>query len=138
MSIRDTSSKEKCPFCEQFQESFVDANSYAFVIRDTFPVTKLHTLVIPRRHIASYFDLYEYEVIALHELLTSQQSAIRAVDPSVTGFNIGINCGADSGQTIFHCHIHLIPRRKGDVTNPSGGIRHIFPGKGDYLSTRSD
>ncbi|WP_079254079.1 HIT family protein [Endozoicomonas arenosclerae] len=73
-------------------------------------------------------------MLAIHELLRNQKHRIEALDSSVTGFNIGVNCGADSGQTVFHCHFHLISRRKGDVTNPRGGIRHMIPDKGDYLS----
>ena len=128
----------KCLFCDISQQRILVSNSYAYAIRDGFPVTNLHTLIIPKRHVDTYFDLSAEEVAAVHELLCSQKKAIEALDSSVSGFNIGMNCGKDSGQTIFHCHIHLIPRRKGDVANVRGGIRHMFPDKGDYLSALSD
>jgi len=107
-------------------------NDLAFAMRDGFPVTPEHSLIIPKRHVVDYFDLTPAELVACHELLVKQRTEIRTVDPVVSGFNIGINAGASAGQTIFHCHIHLIPRREGDVANPRGGVRHLMPGKGDY------
>ena len=91
-----------------------------------------HRLVIPKRHAAEYFDLGQPELNAVNQLLTKHKVLIESEDPTVSGFNIGINCGEDAGQTIFHCHIHLIPRRKGDVKEPRGGIRHLIPEKGYY------
>lgn len=81
---------------------------------------------------ATYFDLGQAEINACNELLRKTRELILQKDSDVTGFNIGINNGEDSGQTIFHCHIHLIPRRKGDVENPRGGVRHLMLGKGYY------
>lgn len=107
-------------------------NQLAYAIRDGFPVTDLHTLVIPKRHTATYFDLTSQELLACDELLRSLREQILAQDPLVQGFNIGLNAGAAAGQTIFHCHFHLIPRRVGDVENPRGGVRHLIPGKGYY------
>jgi diadenosine tetraphosphate (Ap4A) HIT family hydrolase len=80
----------------------------------------------------TYFDLREDEVLACNRLLQELRAAISAEDPTVDAFNIGMNAGESAGQTIFHCHIHLIPRRKGDVENPRGGVRHLIPGKGFY------
>jgi superfamily II DNA or RNA helicase/diadenosine tetraphosphate (Ap4A) HIT family hydrolase/HKD family nuclease len=121
-----------CPFCDVPLHRIIASNSLAYAIRDRFPVTTGHTLVIPRRHVADYFGLHSNEYLACNELLGEIRESILAADQDVQGFNIGINSGSVAGQTIFHCHIHLIPRRKGDVENPRGGIRHIIPGKGNY------
>jgi diadenosine tetraphosphate (Ap4A) HIT family hydrolase len=104
----------------------------AYAIRDGFPVTPLHSLVIPKRHVPDYFGLEAEELLAIDRLLHQLRAEILAQDPEVTGFNVGINAGAVAGQTIFHCHVHLIPRRSGDVKNPRGGVRHVIPGKGFY------
>jgi len=121
-----------CLFCEIPPHRIIDSNSLAYAIRDMYPVTELHTLVIPRKHTPSYFDLDQSEIHAITELLKRIQSCIREQDASVEAFNIGINDGEVSGQSIPHCHIHLIPRRKGDVREPRGGVRHTIPGRGNY------
>jgi diadenosine tetraphosphate (Ap4A) HIT family hydrolase len=82
--------------------------------------------------VATYFDLTDEERQSIHKLLEAQRETIEAEDSSVEGFNIGWNCGEVAGQTVFHAHVHLIPRRKNDVENPVGGIRHLIPGKGNY------
>lgn len=124
-----------CLFCEISSERVIASNSLAYAIRDNFPVTPLHTLIIPRRHVLDYFSINKEELIACDELLKQIKSEINVLDPAVDGFNIGMNAGASAGQTIFHCHIHLIPRRSGDVENPKGGVRHLIPGKGYYDAT---
>ena len=127
--------EERCPgclFCEIPSHRIIDSNLLGYVIRDMYPVTTLHTLIIARRHVASYFDLSESEISAITELLKRNRSLIMEEDASVEAFNIGVNDGEVSGQTIQHCHIHLIPRRKGDVRKPRGGVRHTIPGRGDY------
>ena len=106
----------------------------AFSIEDKYPVTKYHTLVCPKRHVQSFFELGAAEYKACIALLVEMKKTISKKDSTVTGFNVGINDGTDSGQTISHCHIHLIPRRKGDVADPEGGIRNLIPGKGKYSS----
>lgn len=121
-----------CIFCDIGREKIFLENEHAFVIRDSFPVTQRHSLVIPKRHVADFFDLTEEEVLACYTLLKQARMKILKQDESVNGFNVGINSGAEAGQTIFHCHIHLIPRRKGDVDAPRGGVRHLIPGKGSY------
>ncbi len=121
-----------CLFCQLHPDAILLQNDLAFAIRDGFPVTPLHTLVIPKRHAADYFSLTREELMACDELLRRLREMILRDDPSVAGFNIGINAGAAAGQTIFHCHLHLIPRRPGDVPNPRGGVRHIIPGRGSY------
>jgi len=121
-----------CLFCNVGEERLIAGNDLAFAIRDGFPVTELHSLVIPRRHVSDYFELTEEELLACNELLRIVKEEILARDESVKGFNVGANSGLVAGQSVFHCHIHLIPRREGDVPNPKGGIRHVIPGKGAY------
>ena len=123
---------EGCPFCDFPKDRILAQNELAFAIRDGSPVTLLHTLVIPKRHISGFFELGTSEMKACNVLLLWAKGAIREEDASVAGFNVGINIGEAAGQTIFHCHIHLIPRRHGDVESPRGGVRHVIPGKGDY------
>jgi diadenosine tetraphosphate (Ap4A) HIT family hydrolase len=91
-------------------------------------------LVIPRRHASDYFSLNKDELVACHELIQRVREMVLSEDTTVTGFNVGVNIGAAAGQTILHCHFHLIPRRNGDVANPRGGIRNVIPGKGDYIA----
>jgi ATP adenylyltransferase len=124
--------EEGCLFCEMSKDRIIAENELAYVIRDGYPVTELHTLVIPRRHVASYFELGRPEINACNELLESAKEDIQKSDRLVKGFNIGINIGEEAGQTIFHCHIHLIPRRAGDVGNPKGGVRGVIPAKQSY------
>ena len=90
---------------------------------------------MPKRHVENYFELNQDELDSCHKILRLQKTEIQKHDSAVEGFNIGMNSGEVAGQSIFHCHIHLIPRRKGDVENPQGGVRHVLPGKGFY--TRS-
>lgn len=121
-----------CLFCESTTRTKVLENAHAYAVWDQFPVTKHHLLIIPKRHTTDYFGLTQEEKTACDELLTEGRALIRNKDDTVAGFNIGMNCGKAAGQTIFHCHIHLIPRREGDVSEPRGGIRHTIPGKGNY------
>ena len=122
----------KCIFCELENHSIVSSSKFFHVIRDSFPVTPLHTLIIPKRHVETYFDLNEEECGELSSVLKSERASIQNIDESVKAFNIGINAGAESGQTIFHCHIHLIPRRSGDVRDPRGGVRGVIADKQKY------
>jgi ATP adenylyltransferase len=123
---------KECLFCKLDKPKIEAQNELAIVIRDGFPVTPLHTLIIPKRHVADYFGLYQPEINAINQLLAEQKASITKTDPAITGFNIGMNCGESAGQTIYHCHVHLIPRRDGDVPKPRGGVRNVIPGKGDY------
>jgi diadenosine tetraphosphate (Ap4A) HIT family hydrolase len=122
-----------CVFCEMPDTRIIDENELCYVVRDGFPVVVGHILVIPKRHVTDYFGLWQPELNSVNMLLKKHQELIRAEDATVTGFNMGTNCGAVAGQTIAHCHIHLIPRRSGDVENPVGGVRHVIPNKADYL-----
>jgi ATP adenylyltransferase len=110
----------------------IEENELAYAILDGFPVTPYHTLIIPKRHTSTYFEISRSESNACNSLINKAKKFIEKEDPEVSGFNIGINNGESAGQTIFHCHIHLIPRRKNDVEKPRGGIRNVIPGKGDY------
>ena len=122
----------ECVFCDVDSNRIVQQTGLFVVIRDLFPVANLHTLIIPKRHVASYFDLTDDELREAHHLLNVQRQEILKTDSTVSGFNIGINVGSDAGQTVFHCHVHLIPRRKGDVDNPRGGVRGVIPEKRVY------
>ncbi len=123
----------ECRFCSIPPARVIAANALAFVIRDAFPVTPLHTLVIPQRHVPDFFGLSPEEREACAELIHQLRRDILREDPQVEGFNIGTNAGEVAGQSIFHCHIHVIPRRRGDVPNPRGGVRMVIPHKGTQM-----
>ena len=122
-----------CLFCNVKESGLADANELAYVSYDTYPVTDQHCLIIPKRHVKSYFDLTEDEIIACNHLIKKIKKKIEDKDRKVKGFNIGTNSGKVAGQSIMHCHIHLIPRRKGDVSNPQGGVRSVVPLKQHYI-----
>jgi diadenosine tetraphosphate (Ap4A) HIT family hydrolase len=124
--------KSECIFCQMDSGRIFMENRLACCVFDNFPVTDYHSLIIPKRHVSGYFDLTEAEVAACNELLRGLKTVIDRRDSKVSGYNIGVNCGETAGQSIFHCHIHLIPRRKGDIANPRGGVRHVIPNRGCY------
>jgi diadenosine tetraphosphate (Ap4A) HIT family hydrolase len=101
------------------------------VIRDVYPVSDGHTLVIPFRHVADFFDLHDEELAAVFRLVREAKAALGS-EYSPTGFNVGINVGRGAGQTVEHAHVHVIPRYAGDVENPTGGVRNVIPEKGRY------
>ena len=122
-----------CPFCYQnIRERIVAEKGSMAAIPDGFPVTEGHCLIIPRRHTPDYFSLTRRELADADELLRVLKDRVTGGDPSVTGFNVGVNCGLDAGQTILHAHIHLIPRRAGDTPHPRGGVRGVIPEKMSY------
>jgi len=121
-----------CMFCEIPEERIIAYNALAFATRDKYPVTELHTLVIPKRHVRTSFDLFEPEMRAINQLLDKLRTEIITKDTSVSGFNVGMNNGYTAGQTVDHAHVHLIPRRQGDVQDPTGGVRGVIPGKASY------
>jgi ATP adenylyltransferase len=121
-----------CIFCQLQAERIIASNALALAIRDNYPVTELHMLVIPKRHAPTFFDLFEPEKRAINQLLNGLRIEIMKKDASVSGFNIGMNSGDAAGQTISHAHVHLIPRRQGDVQDPRGGVRGVIPGKATY------
>ena len=116
-----------CLFCHIKESDLADENELAYSSYDTYPVSDLHSLIIPKRHIKDYFELSDDEVIACNELIKKTKDKILLKDPLVKGFNIGTNAGKFAGQSVLHCHIHLIPRREGDVENPQGGVRSVIP-----------
>lgn len=120
-----------CPFCSVQQDKIITQNSLTFTVRDTLPVSSGHTLILPKRHIASIFEATKDEVAALWAALQQARGGLLQ-EFSPDGFNIGINDGLAAGQTILHLHVHLIPRYKGDMPDPRGGIRWIFPDKAVY------
>ena len=115
-----------CRFCEVVAAP-VSSNALAFAIRDGNPVTPLHTLIIPRRHVESFFDLDGTERDAIFTLLDEMRSELQHQDDTIAGFNIGVNDGEAAGQSVAHVHVHLIPRRRGDVESPRGGVRGVIP-----------
>lgn len=120
-----------CPFCALPPERILLADDHALVIRDGFPVAPGHTLVIPRRHVGSFFAISPVERASLLQLLDQARLQLdREFAPA--GYNVGINDGAAAGQTVPHLHIHLIPRYVGDIADPRGGVRWVMPEKAKY------
>lgn len=120
-----------CPFCTFDTSRIIASNNHAIAIRDGFPISEGHTLIIPKRHIASLFEATSEEQVALLDLLgLARQQLLDELKPD--GFNIGLNDGTAAGQTVMHLHIHLIPRYLGDQPDPRGGVRWIFPDKAAY------
>jgi diadenosine tetraphosphate (Ap4A) HIT family hydrolase len=120
-----------CPFCALPLERIIDSNDLALVIRDGYPVSPGHTLVITKRHIGSWFEITQSEQQALLDLL-AKAKAILETEFKPDGYNIGVNDGPTAGQTVPHLHMHLIPRYEGDQEDPRGGVRWIIPGKAKY------
>lgn len=120
-----------CPFCQLDAACIVFSDDVTLVIRDAFPVSPGHTLIIPRRHVGSFFELTPPERASMFELLTQAKAELDGtLQPD--GFNIGINDGAAAGQTVPHLHLHLIPRYRGDTPDPRGGVRWVLPAKAKY------
>ena len=130
MIIRDPNNP--CLFCNIKKSGLAKENELAYASYDTYPVSEMHCLIIPKRHVKDYFDLTEEEVIACNKLIKGVKKEVEIKDSTVKGFNIGTNSGKIAGQSIMHCHIHLIPRREGDVENPQGGVRSVIPKKQHY------
>jgi diadenosine tetraphosphate (Ap4A) HIT family hydrolase len=124
-----------CPFCTLPPERIIDSNESGVVIRDGFPISPGHTLIIPNRHVGSFFELEGNERAQLLTLLDSAKAVLDA-EFKPQGYNIGINDGPAAGQTVPHLHIHLIPRFTNDRPDPRGGVRWIIPEKADYWSHR--
>ncbi len=121
-----------CLFCNSEKSGCAHENELAYASYDSYPVSEYHCLIIPKRHIKDYFDLSNEELIACNKLIKILKKEITNKDSSVKGFNLGTNIGKVSGQSILHCHFHLIPRREGDVENPQGGVRSVIPKKQHY------
>ncbi len=121
-----------CLFCNSKSSGVAHENDLAYASYDTYPVSKHHCLIIPKRHVKDYFKLSNKELIACNDLIKIIRKEIINKDNTVKAFNIGTNIGKISGQSIMHCHIHLIPRRDGDVKNPQGGVRGVISSKQHY------
>jgi diadenosine tetraphosphate (Ap4A) HIT family hydrolase len=123
--------QHRCPFCHLEKLRITLENYCAVAFRDAFPVTEGHTLVVPRRHVASLFELSDEEQAAVWKLVALVRAKLaRELNPD--GFNIGVNDGAAAGQTVPHAHVHVIPRREGDVADPRGGLRWVLPARARY------
>ena len=121
-----------CLFCNSKISGIAHENELAYASYDTYPVSDQHCLIIPKRHVVDYFELSNEELIACNELIKIVKKEVLDKDQSVKAFNIGTNAGKMAGQSIMHCHIHLIPRREGDVDNPQGGLRSVISKKKHY------
>lgn len=125
--------KAGCIFCSpDIQSRIVATYGTVFAVKDKYPVTPGHLLIIPYRHTEDYFSMTQEERRDAEELLRVLRSKVLEEDRSVAGFNVGMNCGASAGQTVMHAHIHLVPRRDGDTHDPRGGVRGCVPGKMEY------
>jgi diadenosine tetraphosphate (Ap4A) HIT family hydrolase len=124
-----------CPFCKLPQDLIVDQDDLALVIRDGFPVSPSHTLVVPKRHMGSFFELGQEEIEAMMALLKKAKAGLDQ-DFNPDSYNIGVNDGPQAGQAVPHVDMHLIPRYRGDVEHPRDGIRWLIPEKADYWSDR--
>jgi diadenosine tetraphosphate (Ap4A) HIT family hydrolase len=122
-----------CPFCNVDPRRVLHASAAAMALTDAYPVSPGHCLIVPRRHVASWFDASDEERAQMLALLDSARRSIQDTHQPA-GFNIGINEGTTAGQTVPHLHIHLIPRYEGDVPDPRGGIRWVLPKRADYWS----
>ncbi len=123
--------ERRCIFCEPVASRLIAADPLAYAIRDVFPVSMGHTLIIPRRHVAGLFDATDEELKAIFRLLRiCRDELMQAYTPD--GYNVGVNIGRAAGQTIFHLHVHLIPRYSSDCADPTGGVRNVIPGSGPY------
>jgi diadenosine tetraphosphate (Ap4A) HIT family hydrolase len=125
----------ECPFCDEERVAGATVvREKVFAVEDLFPVTKGHLLIIPRRHTPDFFSMTKEEKECAFDLIDHLRLRIQSADPEIGGFNVGMNCGEVAGQTVMHAHIHLIPRRRGDTPDPSGGVRGVIPEKRKYLS----
>ena len=122
-----------CLFCNTNSKEYLIENDLAFATFDSYPVSKNHLLVIPKRHVENYFDLSNDEILACNEIIKLSKKKLEKDDQTIKGFNLGSNNGIVAGQSINHCHIHMIPRRSGDVDNPQGGVRAVISSKQHYV-----
>ncbi len=123
--------ESECPFCSLTHDRVRYDNGTFAVIRDGYPVAPGHSLIISRRHVASWFDLTDEELASLNDALRWARTDVEA-ELGPDGYNLGVNDGVAAGQTVMHVHIHLIPRYEGDCPDPRGGVRWLFPGKAKY------
>lgn len=130
---RRTPRRAACVFCSaSFRDTAVLENRTVVAVPDAFPVAPGHHLVLPRRHAADFFDLTAQERADTMEALDALRARLLTQDPTIEGFNVGMNCGPAAGQTVPHAHTHLIPRRRGDTPDPRGGVRGAVPARMSY------
>ena len=122
---------EECIFCQVPKDEIVAESNLCLAFYDRYPVSPGHMLIIPKRHVASYFELTADEINAMQTMLLEMKDVVQALYKP-DGFNIGVNVGEAAGQSIFHVHMHLIPRYTGDVEYPRGGVRGVIPEKQNY------
>ena len=120
-----------CIFCNLPRSEKIAESDLCFAMFDGFPVSKGHVLIIPKRHVADYFDLTDEEIMAMQHMMKEIKGRLDE-EFSPDGYNVGINVNEAAGQTVFHVHMHLIPRYRGDVDNPRGGVRGVIPHKQKY------
>ena len=137
MSCSEESDQCDAPSPFHDAKRWVSDNEYAFALPDAYPVTEGHTLVVPRRAVKATSELSDLELVACFKLIEETKLRL-AKELGAEGFNVGVNEGVAAGQTVNQLHFHVIPRRHGDMTDPIGGVRNIFPGKGDYLKGERD
>jgi diadenosine tetraphosphate (Ap4A) HIT family hydrolase len=128
--LQDSSS----PFLRHPPTTWVASNQLAFAIPDSFPVSPGHTLIVTRRVVPTWFETTHDERLAILELLDHVKALLDRRTPAPAGYNVGFNAGLAAGQTVMHVHVHVIPRYPGDVPDPRGGVRHVIPGRGNYLA----
>ncbi|MBK1700426.1 HIT family protein [Thiococcus pfennigii] len=128
---------DDCPFCRIDPARIVAETALTQTIRDGFPVSPGHTLVIPKRHFADFFEATDAEAAEIWQALRTAAAELTG-EQAPDGFNVGVNVGYAAGQTVMHLHVHLIPRYRGDQPDPRGGIRRIFPELADYWTPRPE
>jgi diadenosine tetraphosphate (Ap4A) HIT family hydrolase len=124
------------PFLELPSSAWIASNELAFAIPDRYPVSPGHTLIVPRRLVATWFDATPEERTAIFELVDEVKRRLDE-EKHPDGYNVGFNAGQAAGQTVMHLHVHVIPRYRGDMEDPRGGVRHVIPGKGNYLARQA-
>ncbi len=122
-----------CLFCKLEKKNFEIENELAYASYDSYPVSNFHILIVPKRHVQNYFEMTDEEVLACNALIKKLKKKLENKDNTIKGFNVGSNSGKVAGQSINHCHIHLIPRRSGDAKNPQGGVRSVIASKQHYV-----
>ena len=126
-----------CTYCSLSEARIFDETALSIAFKDVFPVSPGHTLIIPKRHVESYFDLTNQEREDMNALMLRVRGKLKE-ELHPQGFNIGVNEGFAAGQTVSHINMHLIPRFKGDVSEPRGGVRWIFPEKAAFWNQKPD
>lgn len=124
-------SEHNCPFCKVDSKKILFENELSLAFFDAYPVSLGHTLIVPKRHVASFFELSKNEREAIDALIFKVQDYLNSTFKP-DGFNLGVNVGVAAGQSVMHVHVHVIPRFTGDMANPKGGVRGVIPGKQKY------